>query len=66
MRRADFTVLRPKRYCWCDRIGRSRLELPPRKCLLCGEAAKVCARGRRHSMEELLAEIRRILDEAGL
>ena len=47
-------------------IGRSRLELPPRKCLLCDEEAKVCTRGRRHSMEELLTEVHRILDEAGL
>ncbi len=47
-------------------ISRQRLGAAPRTCLLCGEDAKVCARGRRHSMEELLAEIAGILEEAGL
>lgn len=47
-------------------ISRQRLGAAPRTCLLCGEDAKVCARGQRHSMEELLAEIDRILEEAGL
>lgn len=42
-------------------VSRSDLGLPGRKCLLCGEDAKVCARSQRHPMEELLAEIDRTL-----
>lgn len=33
----------------------------PRRCLLCTEQAQVCARSRRHSVEELTAEIERLL-----
>ena len=40
-----------------DREGRSlsrtTLGLPQRRCLVCGEAAKVCGRSRRHSPEQL-------------
>lgn len=42
-------------------VSRSDLGLSGRRCLLCGEDAKVCARSQRHPMEELLAEIDRIL-----
>lgn len=41
-------------------ISRSALGRPPRRCLLCGEDARVCARSRRHSMEELLEKIKEI------
>lgn len=44
-------------------ISRSALGLSGRRCLLCGEDAKVCARSQRHPLEELLAEIGRILEE---
>jgi len=47
-------------------VSRSNLGEGPRKCLLCDQNAKVCARSRAHSMEDLLAEIDRILDEEGL
>lgn len=33
----------------------------PRRCLLCGEQAQVCARSRRHSIKELTDEIERLL-----
>ncbi len=38
-------------------ISRSRIGLPPRKCLLCDNDAKACARSQKHNMEELLAKI---------
>ena len=38
--------------------------LPGRKCLLCGESAQVCARSRKHSVAELQAKTREILQEA--
>ncbi len=44
-------------------ISRRQLGLPPRKCLLCGEEAKVCARGQRHKMDELLKRIEEIISE---
>ncbi len=47
-------------------ISRSNLGMPGRRCLLCGEAAKVCARSQSHPMELLLAEINRILKEVFL
>ncbi len=42
-------------------ISRSQLDLPGRKCLICGQPAKVCARSQKHPMEELLAKIDEIL-----
>jgi holo-ACP synthase CitX len=47
-------------------VSRSAFGAEPRKCLLCDGDAKVCARSRAHKMEELLAEIDRILEEEGL
>lgn len=34
-------------------LSRTALGLPPRRCLLCSQPAKLCARGRTHSMETL-------------
>lgn len=47
-------------------ISRSDFGTVPRRCLLCGEDAKVCARDRRHPMDELLAKIEEILKESGI
>ena len=47
-------------------ISRSQLGAEPRKCLLCGENAKACARSRAHSMDDLLHKIKEILSDAGL
>ena len=47
-------------------ISRSQLGAAPRKCLLCGENAKACARSRAHSMDDLLNKINEILSDAGL
>lgn len=44
-------------------IGRESLSAPVRKCLICGQDAKGCARNRTHPVEELVREVnRRILD----
>ena len=45
-------------------ISRSQLGAEPRKCLLCGENAKACARSRAHSMDDLLNKINEILSDA--
>ena len=47
-------------------ISRSQLGAAPRRCLLCGEDAKACARSRAHSMDDLLKKINEILSEADL
>lgn len=47
-------------------ISRKDIGYGRRRCLLCGGDAKVCARSQKHDMRELLAEIDRILDEAGV
>ena len=50
-------------------ISRNELGLDERRCLLCHENAKICARSRKHSLEELLAGIygciRTWLEESG-
>lgn len=38
-------------------VSRSELGLDARKCLICDEDAKACARSQKHSMEELLAKV---------
>ena len=37
-----------------DKISRRQLGFPPRRCLLCGESAAVCARSQAHPMEKLM------------
>lgn len=56
----DMDVLRPDG----SKVERQELGLPGRRCLLCGESAQVCARSRKHSVEELQAKTREILQEA--
>lgn len=41
-------------------VSRSQLGLEPRKCLICDDDAKACARSQKHSMEELLEEIEKL------
>lgn len=43
-------------------VSRASLGMPGRRCLLCGQEAKVCARSQKHPMEDLLKEVDRILD----
>ncbi len=40
-----------------SQVKRSELGLPPRRCLLCEEAAVICAREQRHSLSELKQSI---------
>ena len=48
-------------------ISRSKYGMPERKCLICGGPAHSCARSRKHSVDELLKEIERVLaDHRGL
>lgn len=48
-----------------DAAGEKLSRREPRKCLLCGEDARVCARSRNHGLTELTAETqRRLLDFA--
>lgn len=45
-------------------VSRSEIGLPPRKCLLCDENAKVCARSRKHSTEELVSKIHQLINNS--
>lgn len=47
-----------------SKAGRAELGLPERKCLICGGPAKDCARSRAHSVPELQARTRQILEDA--
>jgi len=46
-------------------ISRNALGYPPRKCLICGNEAKVCARTRKHTTDELIAKIETIARQNG-
>lgn len=56
----DMDVLKPDG----EKIDRSQLGLAPRRCLICGEPAKECARSRTHTVEQLQAKTRDILMRA--
>lgn len=44
-----------------NKISRTQIGLPPRKCLLCGQDAPVCARSRTHTAAELFARTHEII-----
>jgi len=43
-------------------VSRSALDLPERRCLCCGRAARLCASERTHPLSELLAAIDSLLE----
>jgi len=43
-------------------VSRSELGLPERRCLICGRPAHECSRSRRHSIEELTARMKEMID----
>ena len=43
------------------KVSRGDVGLPPRRCLICGEPAAVCARSRAHSAQELFARTQEII-----
>ena len=47
-------------------LSRTRMGFPERRCLLCGERAKVCARLGTHSQPELREKVIRIINAASL
>lgn len=50
----DLDVISPEK----GLLSRSEMGFSPRPCLLCQEQAKICARERRHQIDEILAEMR--------
>lgn len=56
----DLDVIRPDG----QKVDRREIGLPGRKCLICGEDARACARSRAHSVEELRKKTDEILEEA--
>ena len=55
----DIDVIRPDG----EKISRTEIGLPARKCLLCGQDAPVCARSRAHTVQQLFARTHEIIDE---
>jgi len=53
----DIDVIRPDG----EKISRTEIGLPPRRCLLCGQDAPVCARSRAHTVAELSARTHAII-----
>lgn len=43
--------------------SREDLELPERKCFLCEKEAKVCARSREHTVNEMLLWVEKLIDD---
>ncbi|WON78407.1 citrate lyase holo-[acyl-carrier protein] synthase [Serratia sp. UGAL515B_01] len=56
----DIDVLTPQGHI----LSRREIGLPERGCLLCNQPAKLCARQRSHSTEQLLDEMERMLNAA--
>lgn len=56
----DIDVLTPQGQI----LSRRDIGLPERSCLLCAQPAKICARQRSHSTEQLLNEMERMLNAA--
>lgn len=54
----DIDVIKPDG----EKISRTEIGLPPRRCLLCGQDAPVCARSRTHTVQELFARTHDIID----
>ena len=44
-------------------ISRTALGMPPRRCFICNEEAKVCARSRQHTVQEMQEHIARMIAE---
>ena len=53
----DIDVIAPEG----EKLARTELGLPQRRCLLCGEAAPVCARSRAHTVDALFARTHEII-----
>ena len=56
----DMDVLNPDG----SKTDRSALGLPERKCLLCGNSARICGRSRTHTVQELQKKTTQLLQEA--
>ena len=54
----DIDVIKPDG----EKIARTEIGLPQRKCLLCGQDAPVCARSRTHTVGELFARTHEIIE----
>ena len=46
-----------------SQISRSSLGLPERKCIICGDTARICIKEERHNLKELEERVREIIKE---
>lgn len=56
----DMDVLRPDG----GKVQRQELDLEPRKCLICGNTAQICARSRAHTVAQLQEKTTNLLESA--
>lgn len=55
----DIDIIKPD----VSKVSREELGLPCRTCLICGQPAHACSRSRNHSVEELIAHIKKMISE---
>ncbi|MGE5630135.1 MAG: citrate lyase holo-[acyl-carrier protein] synthase [Caulobacteraceae bacterium] len=48
--------------CSFEKLSRTEMDLPERRCLICDAKAVLCARSRKHGLEELEKRIEKITD----
>ncbi len=46
-------------------IGRDMINIPPRKCIICDEDARICVRSGKHSLNQILNRINEIINNYG-
>lgn len=46
-----------------EAVSREQLMLPVRRCFICDQPAKVCARSRRHTVNEMLIRIEELIEQ---
>lgn len=46
-------------------IGREEIQVPARKCIVCGDIARVCVRSGRHTLDETIGIINKIINNYG-
>jgi holo-ACP synthase len=46
-------------------IGRENINITPRRCIICDEAARICIRSGKHSLNETISRINKIINNYG-
>ncbi len=46
-----------------ESLGREKIGMEPRKCLLCGENARICMRAGNHSLQEVIDSVNHLIND---